>query len=248
MKPVSTQPNGRFDLLFLGSGNAFGLEGRAFSSFILNGRFMFDCGPTVLQQLKKAKLSVHDIDALFLSHFHGDHFFGVPFFLLDSWYTHRERPLSIVGPPGVQRRVEEIMELAYPGIPARIAFDISYTEIADGMEGRVGGLSFTAAQVEHVPLLQCFAYKVMHGGRALVFSGDTKLCEPLLDLTADADVLVLECSCAGDRVHLSADDIREIVSHAPAHAQTIVTHLDDHPHPEGFRGLHVASDLSRFSL
>ena len=39
------------DLLFLGSGNAFGAEGRAFSSFLLNGRYLFDCGPTVLQQL-----------------------------------------------------------------------------------------------------------------------------------------------------------------------------------------------------
>ena len=44
------------DLTFLGSGNAFGGEGRAFSSFVLNGRYLFDCGPTVLQQLRKADL------------------------------------------------------------------------------------------------------------------------------------------------------------------------------------------------
>jgi ribonuclease BN (tRNA processing enzyme) len=240
--------NHRFDLLFLGSGNAFGLEGRAFSSFILNGRFLFDCGPTLLQQLKKAKLSVHDIDAVFISHFHADHFFGMPFFLLDSWYTKRERPLSIVGPQGVQQRLETMMELAYPDILAMLPFEIRYAEAADGMEGEVEGLSFTAAQVEHVPALACFAYKVFEGGRSLVFSGDSKLCAPLLDLASGADVLVLECSCAGDMVHLGTDDIREIVSRAPAHAQTVVTHLDDKPHPEGFRGLYVASDLSRFSL
>src|SRR5207249_379964 len=63
------------DLLFLGSGNAFAAEGRSFSSFIVNGRFIFDVGPTVLQQLRRAGVNALDLDVVLISHFHGDHFF-----------------------------------------------------------------------------------------------------------------------------------------------------------------------------
>ncbi len=55
------------DLTFLGSGNAFAPAGRAFSSFLVNGRYLFDCGPTVLQQLHKAGLSSDVIDLVLIS-------------------------------------------------------------------------------------------------------------------------------------------------------------------------------------
>jgi ribonuclease BN (tRNA processing enzyme) len=234
--------------MFLGSGNAFAPEGRAFSSFLLDGRYLFDCGPTVLQQLHKARLSSHDIDAVLVSHFHGDHFLGVPFLFLDAWHTGRTRDLNVVGPPGVEERAEQLLEIAFPHLGRRMPFRRVYTEVSDGLEAEVAGLAFTTAEVEHVPDLRCFAFRAHLNGRSLVFSGDTQLCEGLLRLVPGADVLVLECSCAGEPVHLSPEGIAEIRRHASPHTQTIVTHLDAHEHPDGFRGLHVASDLSRFSF
>ena len=108
--------NAPLDLLFLGSGNAFAAEGRAFSSFLLNGRYLFDCGPTVLQQLRKANVSSHDIEVVVISHFHADHFFGLPFLLLDGHYSGRIRDLTIVGPPGIEAQTEQLVRLGYPGL------------------------------------------------------------------------------------------------------------------------------------
>jgi ribonuclease BN (tRNA processing enzyme) len=84
-------------------------------------------------------------------------------------------------------------------------------------------------------------------GKALVYTGDTTLCDPLLRLVQNVHVIVTECSCAGVSVHLGPDGVQALISQAP-NAQVIVTHLDGHDHPSGFDGLHVAQDLGRFSF
>jgi ribonuclease BN (tRNA processing enzyme) len=233
------------DLLFLGSGNAFGAEGRAFSSFLLNGRYLFDCGPTVLQQLSKAGIPSRDIEAVFISHFHADHFFGLPFLLLDAKYGGRTEDLTIVGPPGIEASTRRLLELGYPGVADSPNYTRHYIEADDGCSNQAPGLNFTSSRVRHVDEFDCFGYRVEIDGRSLVYSGDTTLCEGLLRLVQGADVIVTECSCADVPVHLGPKDLEAVAKQAPG-AQVIVTHLDGHQHPNNFDGLHVAEDLKRF--
>src|SRR3990172_4929823 len=134
---------GKLDLLFLGSGNAFAAGGRAFSSFLLNGRYLFDAGPTLLQQLRKASVPSGNIDLVLVSHFHADHFFGLPFLFLDSWREERTKDIYIAGPPGIEERAEGLFELAFPRLPARASsFKRRYIEVADGTEAEAAGLRF----------------------------------------------------------------------------------------------------------
>jgi ribonuclease Z len=235
-------------LTFLGSGNAFGAEGRAFSSFILNGRYLFDCGPTLLQQLRKAKIDSDDIDVILISHFHADHFFGLPFFFLDAWRGGREKDLTIAGPPGIEERVERLLQIGYSMIPGKIKFDVRYVEVSDGFEGEAAGLYFTASSVVHVPELECFAYRASVNGRSVVYSGDSTLCDGLVRLVPAADVVVLECSCGHEPVHLTPRDVAEIQRHALTTTTFIVTHLDGKASPGDFENLIVAEDLGRYCL
>ena len=233
------------DLLFLGSGNAFGAEGRAFSSFLLNGRYLFDCGPTVLQQLRKAGASHTDIDAVFISHFHADHFFGLPFLFLASRYEGRERDLTIVGPPGIEERTDGLMSLGYPHLLDEAPFNVHFVEVGDDCKGNVCGLDFTTARVDHVEQLTCFAYRAEPAGRSVVYSGDTTLCGGLLRLSEHADVIVLECSCDGVPVHLSPEGVAAVARQAPE-AQIILTHLDGLQEGQAFPGILIAEDGARY--
>ena len=242
--PEGSRP---LDLLFLGSGNAFAAQGRAFSSFLLDGRYLFDCGPTVLQQLGKAGIRPDEIDAIFISHFHADHFFGLPFLFLDAKYGGRAKPLTIVGPPGIEARTRDLVALAYSHVIDQVSFEQRYVEVHDGFTADIGEITINAAQVVHVPDLECFAFRAERDGRSVVYSGDTTLCDSLLCLSKDADVIVVECSCKENKVHLSPAGVETIAQQSPA-AKVIVTHLDGYDHPHAFNGLLVAEDLKSFKI
>jgi len=237
----------KLDLRFLGSGNAFAAQGRAFSSFLLNDRYLFDCGPTVLQQLAKAGISSNDIETVFISHYHADHFFGLPFLLLDAKYGGRTKDLTIVGPPGIEARTRSLLELGYPGVVDSANYGRHYIELRDGFCDHVGELNLTAARVHHVDEFDCFAMRAEIEGRSLVYSGDTTLCDGLLRLVVGAEVIVTECSCDNVPVHLGPTGVEEVARHAPG-AKIIVTHLDGLKHPTDFDGLIVAEDLALYSF
>jgi len=238
---------GNLDLLFLGTGNAISYEGRAQSSFFVNGRYLFDAGPSALQQLKKSRINPGDVRVILISHFHADHFFGLPFLLLDYWIANREDELHIVGPPGIEARTEELLDLAFPGLPRRNkGYRRRYTEIDDGVSGEIEGLQFKAFEVEHVPSLRCFGYRTRIAGRTLAYSGDSVVCRGLLSLVTEAEVLVLDCSNGSDPVHLTSSDLATVIGNAPATATTIVSHIDDSSIAGLMPNVLVASDLGRF--
>ena len=204
----------------------------------------------MLQQLRKLSIAADDIDAVFISHFHADHFFGLPFLLLDAKYGGRSKDLVIVGPAGIEQRTEDLLRLGYPNVTAEHTnnFCRRYVEISDGRETDIAGLTLTAASVEHVQEMQCFALRARIGDRVVVYSGDTTLCSGLLSIIPGADVIVLECSCDGVPVHLSPEGVEAVRRHASPDAHLIVTHLDGHDHPNGYENLIVARDLASFTF
>jgi len=239
------------DLLFLGSGNAFA-AGRYWSSFLLNGRYLLDASPVVLPHLKQSGVALEEIEAVFISHFHGDHFFGLPFLLLEyAELTQREKDLTVLGPPGIEERVRTVTLAGFPNVYRNDpGYRQTYLDLRDGLEGEVAGLKYLARAVTHVPGLQCFGFRVELGGRTLAYSGDSMLCDALLDLADGADVFVVECSCWDGSCgpHLGPGDIRELRRRLGPKPAFILTHLDAGQHDLEIENVLVASDLARFSL
>ncbi len=239
------------DLHFLGSGNAFA-AGRYWSSFLLNGRYLFDASPIALPHLKRSEVDVAEIEAIFISHFHADHFFGLPFLLLEyAEVTPRSKALTIIGPPGIEKRLRTITDAGYPHLLTKEkSYEESYQDLRDGLEGDVGELHYQARSVEHVKGLDCFGFRVEIGGRTLAYSGDSALCDPLVELAEGADVFVVECSCWGDACgpHLSPQDIRELRRRLGPTPTFILTHLDAGQPDLGIENVLLANDLARFSL
>lgn len=95
--------------VILGSGGAIPTLTRNLPSVAIqfDGRiFLFDCGEGTQTQMVRAKLAMSKIEAVYISHLHGDHVMGLPGLLMTMGQAPRERPLHIYGPPGIASFVE----------------------------------------------------------------------------------------------------------------------------------------------
>jgi ribonuclease BN (tRNA processing enzyme) len=236
------------DLTFIGTGNAFAPT-RYWSSFIVNGRYLFDAPPTLLPHLNRLDVDAREIDAIFISHFHGDHYFGLPFLLLEfAEKTPRDRDLTIIGPPGIHRRVQSATDLAFSNVFRKDrGYHLNFIEAKDGRHGTVAGASYECFKVDHVPNLEAFAYRVRIGDQVLAYSGDTVMCPPLVPLADGADVFVCECSCWGDQCgpHLTPKQVLELRAKISEKTQFILTHIGAGETPQAIldAGIMIADDL-----
>lgn len=99
---------------FLGTGTPLGLRGLHQSCILVETRghrVLVDCGMTALTSLGRIGIDPAEIDAVVISHLHGDHFGGLPLLLLEATLRARSRPLTIARPAATRRRVEQALEL-----------------------------------------------------------------------------------------------------------------------------------------
>jgi ribonuclease BN (tRNA processing enzyme) len=198
----------------LGSGDAFGAGGRFHSAYLTEvegATFLLDCGPSILQSAKQVSWDLGKLDAVLLTHLHGDHFGGVPFLFMEYKYeTPRSRPLAIYGPEGTRRRIELLFSALYEKSASEpLPFPVEYHELTPGQAVRLGEAEVTAVPVHHVPELTAFGYRVQVQGRTFLYSGDTAWTEELASYASGVDLFVCECSTFETRldIHVSYPEI-----------------------------------------
>lgn len=187
------------ELAFLGSGDAFGSGGRLNTCFYVRApsvRFLIDCGATSLPALHRAGLTTDDIDTILITHFHGDHYGGLPFLFLEAAKQRkRERPLTVVAPPGGERRTRELMEQLYPGTSGAMdELDLRFESYEAYEELALGTLSLTAYPVIHSAGSLPHGLRIAVDGRVIGFSGDTEWTDELLRIADGADLMICECN------------------------------------------------------
>ncbi len=219
---------------FVGSGDAFGSGGRFNTCFHVTGsraNFLIDCGASSLIAMKRLGIRRNDIQALLITHFHADHFGGVPFFMLDAqFFSKRTEPLVIAGPHGLEHWYERVMETAFPGSAGtKQRFDLTLHELTCGETADIGGLRVTPFLVNHGnPGGPFFALRVEAEGRVIAYTGDTEWTDAIVDAAAGADLFVAEAYFRDKRVSLHLD-LATLERHLPAIGakRVILTHMSD---------------------
>ena len=217
---------------FLGSGDAFGSGGRFQTCIHLQsnaGGMLLDCGASSLIAMRRFGLEPQTIDTVILSHLHGDHFGGVPFLILDGQFKRRTRPLIVAGPPGVEARVHEAMEVFFPGSTGiERKFDTRFIELADRVPIEVGPARVTGFAVVHASGATAFALRVAAEDRIVTYSGDTEWTESLVDAARGADLFIAEALFYDKRVkyHL---DLTTLLQHRARLdcRRLVVTHMGE---------------------
>ncbi len=167
-------------LQFIGSGDAFGSGGRLNTCFNVVGskvNFLIDIGASSLIGMKALGIDRNNIQAIFVTHFHADHFGGIPFFMLDAqFFSRRTQPLTIAGPVGLSRWYERVMETAFPGSFATTPkFALKLIELQPGQTTEVADVEVRTFQAVHGnPGGPFLMYRLTAEGRTITYSGDTE--------------------------------------------------------------------------
>lgn len=237
------------ELTFLGSSNAFAAEGRYWSSFIADRKYVFDAPPTLLPHLKQLKVPLDQIEVVFLTHFHADHFVGLPFLYLEYVFmTKRSSDLFIVGPPGVEDTMEDFANRCYREITRDVGYKRLYVEAKPGTEQKAGNIGFCSVPMNHVKdtgIGGAYGYRAQINGKSVAYTGDTMFCEDIYELGKGADVLVVDCTYAegGGPEHMGLEDVKVIRQKLPPETAIVLTHRNGEPKTDGMANVHIARDM-----
>jgi ribonuclease BN (tRNA processing enzyme) len=220
---------------FLGCGDAFGSGGRFNTCFMAeaaDARFLIDCGASSMIAMRKFDVDPNSIDAVLISHLHGDHFGGLVFMLMDAQLmSKRTRPLTIVGPKTLAKRLSDTMECLFPGSTGMTwRYEMTIDEFEDGVEWTRGPIAAKPFRVKHFCGAPPFALRVDCGGRTVTYSGDTEWVDALIPAAQDADLFIAEAYFRDKPMKFHLD------------FATLASHLDE-IRPKHLALTHMSSDM-----
>ncbi len=153
----------RARLLILGTSAAVPMRGRGLPCYVLSYRgvqIILDAGDGCQHRLLEAGVSLHRVEALLLTHSHGDHVYGVPGLLHTMHMNGRSRSLTVVGPRDVLDYIEAALRST--GKPR---FELRLVEARDGLQLSLGGLRVRVFPVDHT--VEAVGYVVEEPGPKL---------------------------------------------------------------------------------
>jgi len=216
---------------FVGSGDSFGSGGRFQTCIVVDGprsRIAIDFGASSLIALAQQGIEHNSLDAILLTHLHGDHCGGVPFLLLDAMLgARRTRPLTIAGPRGLRAHMDRLREALFPGSHVMTPrFAVEWIEMVPGRAHPILDLVVTPEPARHTEETNPTALRVQVGDKVVAYTGDTEWTEDVARAAREADLLIAESYFFDKPVrwHLNYPDIRAHAARVGAR-RLVLTHM-----------------------
>jgi len=182
-------------LTILGAGEAFD-PNIPNTSLLYEGakNVLIDCGFAAAQAYWRRGFDQNYLDAIFLTHHHADHTFGLPALLLVMQLApqNRTKPLTIIGTPNTKDYVTRMMDIAYTPGMKRLTFEANFIECAPGDAVNLNPITIKTALPDHGISVLSTRWEV-NGVSQFAYSGDGKATPASRALFKDSNVLVHEC-------------------------------------------------------
>lgn len=219
----------------------FANDGAPFNAFLIDGHVLVETPPDILQSLQREKVDLADIDTVVITHFHGDHCFGLPFLLFNLYLLRGGRQglqPSLIAPAGLKKRMRSLLSFAISPDHPYVEWSLSAPDIRAMREGRKislsGGLWLDFFRTEHsVETYAILAGREPEKQPRFIATSDTKWSPRLAALFAAGARLIL-CDSGGgegnDDTHLKPREIEQrILPLVPAGARLLATHYKAPP-------------------
>ena len=209
---------------FIGVGEAFDLA-LGNTSLLLHSKLklLIDCGYAVPQSIKMLGHSNEDIDAIYLSHFHADHTFGLPIFLVMEMERGRKKPLTIIGQTGLKHYIEQLVALSYPCVLDKLPYKLNITENNSSAVFHEFYLEFA----ESAHSIRNLAVSVTVNNCRIGYSGDGALTAASKKLFSECKVLIHEAYTFNESHpnHASAVEVFSFAKTLPKLETLVFTHI-----------------------
>jgi ribonuclease Z len=179
-------------IIFLGVGEAFDENEPNTSILVLSDKnLLLDCGYSIPPQLWKYDSSPNLLDAIFVSHPHADHYFGIPALVVRMKEEKRSKSLGIICRKGLKDLISQmISDYAYPNASDDLGFSLKFMEVDDTSQVQVGNLKLLFGYTNHsIPNL---AIQLKEDSKTVCYSGDGSLTDATKRLYAGCNLLIHE--------------------------------------------------------
>lgn len=198
-------------VIFLGNGEAFDERYPNHSHLILSDKtaLMLDCGDSAVRQLWKYTKDHSLVDALYITHRHSDHLFGIPALLGRMLEEGRKKDLTIICSEQIKSDVKRLTEHAYFGIKS-YGFEVKFVVAEDGKQINFNDLKLSFAKTGHTAYN--LAVRIEDGKGVVCYSGDGPSDKNTEKIYRGADILMHECYMFDQRItgHVAAIDVFEM--------------------------------------
>ncbi len=186
-------------IMFLGVGEACDEEVPNNSHLVLSDTILLlDCGYSVPGQLWKYNPDPTFLDAIYISHRHADHYFGIPALLVRMWEEKRTKPLTFICQRGLKEVIRELIEYGYKNLSEKFEFEIHFKEVEKHQSIMFNELKLNFAPTIHS--VKNFAIKIYDGKNAVCYSGDGMFHGDTEKLYRDSDLVIHESYLFDQRV------------------------------------------------
>ncbi|HUI38511.1 MAG TPA: ribonuclease Z [Thermoplasmata archaeon] len=156
-------------LTFLGTAGSWPTKDRSASAIALDTErelLLFDCGEGTQRQFFQSSQSFMRVRRIFITHFHGDHFLGLPGLIQSMSLNHRSEPLDLYGPPDAPEILDRVLKLGY----FTLRFPVTVHALNPGATVELEGYTVRTSAADHpVPAL---AYRLDEGPKRGRFDGE----------------------------------------------------------------------------
>jgi ribonuclease BN (tRNA processing enzyme) len=187
---------------------------------------LIDCGFTVPFSLWKISSDPDFIDMIYISHFHADHFFGIPALFVRMKEDGRKKPLVVIGQKGIEQSIIRIVNSAYSGSFNKLSFPVKFFEISENKELKLGALSLNFYKSKHV--ISNYGVSISFDDISFFYSGDGAITESTEKAILNSTFVVHECyDFDGDNeFHASLKSISEILDKKDEKPDVFLVHIN----------------------
>lgn len=193
------------------------------ASYLIDDNIAVDMPNGWCKNLKRLDLDLEKIEHVLITHFHGDHYFDLPFYFLAKNKKEKAKANIYADKKGI-KKIKKIFKLAFPNTVKKVKKNMILNYITN-KSFNINNYNVEKVLVDHGGFKPAFGYIITNNDIKLGFTGDTCYCDSVKNLAEECEYLVCDCSAkvGGDK-HMGIDNIVDMAKKYKDH-KFIVSHM-----------------------